>query len=57
MTAGALALAIFVVDAITPLDMAVAVLYVVVVLLAVNFLPRRGVLLVAMGCATLAMLP
>jgi PAS domain S-box-containing protein len=46
-------MAIFVVDAITPLDVAVAVLYVVVVLLAANFLERRGVLLVAAGCLSL----
>ncbi len=53
MTAGALAIAIFVVDAITPLDMAVAVLYVVVVLMAANALDRRGVLLVTAGCLAL----
>jgi PAS domain S-box-containing protein len=50
---GALALAIFVVDAFTPLDMAVAVLYVVVVLVAGNVLDRRGLLLVAAGCLVL----
>ena len=49
----ALALAIFVVDAITALDIAVAVLYVVVVLIAANTLDRRGVLLVSAGCLTL----
>ena len=52
-SAAAFAMAIFVVDAITPLDVAVAVLYVVVVLLAANFLERRGVLLVAAGCLSL----
>lgn len=53
ITAGALAIAIFVVDAITPLDIAVAVLYVVVVLMAANALDRRGVLLVSAGCLAL----
>src|SRR5262249_44799041 len=47
--AGALAIAIFVIDTITPLDIAVAVLYVAVVLLAANFLQRRGLLLVSAG--------
>jgi PAS domain S-box-containing protein len=53
ITAGALAFAIFLVDAVTPLDMAVAVLYVVVVLMAANALDRRGVLLVSAGCLAL----
>jgi PAS domain S-box-containing protein len=48
--AGALAVAIFVVDAFTPLDIAVAVLYVVVVLMAANLLDRRGLLLVSAVC-------
>ena len=56
VVAGLFAIGIFAIDTLSPLGMAVAVLYVVVVLLAVNFLPRRGVLLVAMGCAALAML-
>jgi hypothetical protein len=50
LAAAALAVTIFVVDAFTPLDMAVAVLYVVVVLMAANFLDRRGLLLVSAGC-------
>jgi PAS domain S-box-containing protein len=45
--------AIFIVDVITPLDIAVAVLYVVVVLMAANALDRRGVLLVSAGCLAL----
>jgi two-component system sensor kinase FixL len=53
ITAGALAVAIFVVDAITPLDIAVAVLYVVVVLMAANFLDRRGLVLVSATCLAL----
>jgi two-component system sensor kinase FixL len=53
VTAGALAVVIFLVDAITPLDMAVAVLYVVVVLIAANLLDRPGVLLVSAACLAL----
>jgi two-component system sensor kinase FixL len=53
MAAAALAIAIFIVDTVTTLDIAVAVLYVVVVLMAANFLQRRGVLLVGLGCMTL----
>ena len=53
VAAGALAVAIFLVDAITPLDIAVAVLYVVVVLIAANLLDRRGVLLVSAACLVL----
>ena len=50
----ALTLGIFVVDTVTPYGFAVAVLYVIVVLLAGSFLRRRGVLLVAAGCIALA---
>jgi hypothetical protein len=49
MATAALAIAIFIVDTVTTLDIAVAVLYVVVVLMATNFLQRRGVLLVGLG--------
>ena len=56
LAAGAFAIGIFVVDTITPLDIAIAVLYVVVVLLAANFLQRRGVLLVAAACLALTVL-
>jgi PAS domain S-box-containing protein len=56
VAAGAIALAIFVVDTATSLDIAIAVLYVVVVLMAANFLQRRGVLLVASACLTLTLL-
>ena len=45
--------AIFAVDTFTLLDIAIAVLYVVVVLLAANVLQRRGVLLVSAGCLAL----
>jgi PAS domain S-box-containing protein len=54
--AGAFALAIFIVDTFTLLDIAIAVLYVVVVLLAANFCQRRGVLLVGAACMGLTLL-
>ena len=54
VTTAAIAVAIFVVDTIAPLDIAIAVLYVAVVLLAARFLARRGVVLVALGCVALA---
>ena len=47
---------IFVVDTATPLDIAVAVLYVAVVLLAMDFAGRKGILIVAGGCAALTVL-
>lgn len=50
------AIAIFVADTVTPLDIAVAVLYVGVVLLAMDFAGRNGILIVAGGCAALAVL-
>jgi len=53
---GALALGIFIVDTIPTLDIAVAVLYVVVVLMSLNFCARRGVLLVGAGCVALTIL-
>jgi len=46
----ALAVAIFLVDTATPLEAAVAVLYVLVVMLASRFVARRGLLLVAYAC-------
>jgi two-component system sensor kinase FixL len=54
--AGLFAIAVFVVDTITPLDIAIAVLYVVVVLMASNYFQFRGVLLVSMGCLALTVL-
>jgi hypothetical protein len=53
LTAIAFAAAIFVVDTFTPLGIAVAALYVVVVLMAGRFLERRGVLVVASSCIAL----
>lgn len=47
------AAAIFVVDTYTPLDIAIAVLYVVVVLMAANSFDRNGLLLVTFACLAL----
>jgi PAS domain S-box-containing protein len=44
------AIAIFIADTVTDVDIAYAVLYVVVVLMAARFLSARGVMLVAAGC-------
>ena len=54
--AAIVAIAIFVVDTATPLDIAIAVLYVAVVLLAMDFAGQRGILIVAAGCAALTVL-
>src|SRR5260221_5734316 len=54
-TAG-FATAIFIVDTFTQLEIAVAVLYVVVVLMAARFCRARGVLLVSAGCISLTIL-
>ena len=51
-----LAIIIFVIDTFTPLNIAIAVLYVIVVLMAANFLRRRGVILVSLACAGLTVL-
>jgi PAS domain S-box-containing protein len=56
VVAGALAVGIFLVDTLTTLDTAIAVLYVVVVLLAANIVGRRGVLLVSSGCMALTVM-
>ncbi len=55
MAAG-LAAAIFIVDTLSPLDMAIAVLYVGVVLFSASFLERRGLLLVGGACICLTLL-
>ncbi|MEA2945131.1 MAG: two-component system, LuxR family, sensor kinase FixL, partial [Alphaproteobacteria bacterium] len=52
----AFAIGIFVIDTVTPLEAAVAVLYVVVIMLASGFLPRRGVLLTSATCLVLTAL-
>ena len=53
--AALLATTIFVVDTLSPLGMAVAVLYVIVVLLSTNVLQWRGVLFVSLGCVALTL--
>jgi signal transduction histidine kinase len=52
----ALAIGIFVIDTLTDLEIAVAVLYVAVVLMSVGFCRRRGVVLVSLGCMALTAL-
>src|SRR5271165_3935513 len=52
----ALATLIFVADTVTVLDIAIATLYVVVVLLAARFCKPRGVVLVGAGCMGLTLL-
>jgi class 3 adenylate cyclase len=54
--AGALAIGIFIFDTVSPLQFAVAVLYVVVVLIAATYYQRRAVLIAAGGCAALTIL-
>jgi signal transduction histidine kinase len=56
IAATALAIAIFVVDSVTDLEIAVAVFYVAVVLMSISFLQKRGVLLVSAGCMLLTLL-
>ncbi|MGD9881307.1 MAG: sensor histidine kinase [Reyranella sp.] len=56
LLAALLAIAIFIVDTATPLEFAVAVLYVGVVLLAMDFAGRRGTLIVTVACAGLTLL-
>jgi two-component system, LuxR family, sensor kinase FixL len=51
-----LATGIFIFDTLTPLDIAVAVLYVAVVLLSLSFTDPRGTLLVGIGCMGLTIL-
>ena len=50
------AIGIFIADTLTHLEIAVAVLYVVVVLMTARFAQPRGALLVAAGCAGLTLL-
>jgi signal transduction histidine kinase len=53
---GALAVGIFILDTVTDLEIAVDVLYVIVVLLSASFCRRRGILLVSAGCMGLTVL-
>lgn len=50
-----LAAVIFTVDSLAPIEFAVSVLYVIVLLLAAGALSRRGIVLVALACAGLSM--
>jgi|ERR1700688_3342330 len=52
----ALAAGIFVVDTITDLEIAIPAFYTVVVLLAVRFCKKRGVIFVGVGCCALTLL-
>ena len=52
----ALAIGIFVLDTVTNLEIAVAVLYVAVVLMSVGFCQKRGVVLVSLACVALTVL-
>jgi PAS domain S-box-containing protein len=58
MRIGALTLAalIFLIDALTPMDIAIAVLYVLVVLMAVNAFSRTGLIAITLGCLGLTLL-
>jgi C4-dicarboxylate-specific signal transduction histidine kinase len=52
----AAAVAIFIADTITPLDIAAGTLYVAVVLMASRFLRPRGIAIVGLGCIALTLL-
>jgi two-component system, LuxR family, sensor kinase FixL len=50
---GMFAIGVFIVDTVTPLDIAIAVLYALIVLAAASYFQIRGVLLVSLGCLAL----
>jgi len=52
----AFAIAIFVIDTFTPLGLAVAVLYAVIVLMAGRFVQRRGLLVISFSCIAITAL-
>jgi PAS domain S-box-containing protein len=54
--AAVLALAIFLVDTFSPFGIAIAVLYVLVVLISNQFASRNGLLLIALGCGALTLI-
>jgi two-component system sensor kinase FixL len=56
LATGSIAIGIFLIDTITTLEIAIAVVYVVVVLVAAVFLRRRGVLTVSSACIALTVL-
>jgi len=51
----AISLIIFIIDSLSTLDIAIAVLYVVVILISVNIFSRRGVLAVSLSCIVLTL--
>lgn len=53
---GALAAAVFLLDTVTDREIAVAVFYVMIVLLSLRVVRQRGVILIALGCALLTVL-
>ncbi|BCQ27057.1 PAS domain S-box protein (plasmid) [Caballeronia sp. NK8] len=55
MLAAAIALGVFLIDALTPLDIAIAVLYVVVVLLVASTGNRAATVTIAWGCVVLTL--
>ncbi|MCX5493277.1 ATP-binding protein [Kaistia dalseonensis] len=55
LAATAIAAAIFAIDTLTSFDVAIAVLYVSVVMLSLSFADRRGMLLIAAGCMGLTL--
>ncbi|MEW6640624.1 sensor histidine kinase [Bradyrhizobium elkanii] len=56
LIAAILAIAIFILDTVTDLEIAAAVFYVAVVLMSVSFCQKRGVMLVGAACIALAIL-
>lgn len=56
LLAAILAIAIFILDTVTDLEIAAAVFYVAVVLMSVSFCQKRGVMLVGVACIALAIL-
>ena len=56
LAAAALAIGIFIFDTVSPLQFAVAVLYIVVVFMAATYYQRRGVVLAAGACSVLTVL-
>lgn len=56
LLAALLTVGIFVTDTFSPLNFAVAVLYVIVVVMAAGFCSRRGLLAVSLGCVALTLL-
>lgn len=48
-----LAIAIFIADTVTPLEIAFAVFYTIIVLLSVNYTRKTGVVLISVGCIVL----